>query len=48
MKPEVVKDDDAAGLRHRIQCPQLQANLDIAVRQKMTKPFDVNTMIWKP
>ena len=26
----------------------LQANLDILVRQKLTKPFDVNAMIWKP
>ena len=26
----------------------LQANLDILVRQKLTKPFDVNAMVWKP
>ena len=26
----------------------LAANLDLAVRQKVVKPFDVNVMIWKP
>jgi len=26
----------------------LQASLDILVRQKLTKPFDVNAMVWKP
>jgi ABC-type nitrate/sulfonate/bicarbonate transport system substrate-binding protein len=26
----------------------LQANLDILVRQKLTKPFDVNAMVWQP
>jgi len=28
--------------------PSFQANLDLAVRHKMAKPFDVNTMIFKP
>jgi hypothetical protein len=28
--------------------PSLRANLDIAVRQKLAKPFDLDAMIWKP
>jgi len=28
--------------------PSLRANLDLAVQHKVVKPFDVNTMIWKP
>jgi len=28
--------------------PTLKANLDIAVRQKLAKPFDLEPMIWKP
>jgi hypothetical protein len=26
----------------------LQANFDIAVRQKLAKPFNLEPMIWKP
>jgi hypothetical protein len=26
----------------------LKANLEIAVRQKLAKPFDLDAMIWKP
>jgi hypothetical protein len=28
--------------------PSLKANLDIAIRQKLAKPFDLDAMIWKP
>jgi hypothetical protein len=28
--------------------PSIAANLEIAVRQKVVKPFDVNIMFWKP
>jgi hypothetical protein len=28
--------------------PSLAKNLEIAVRHGVVKPFDVNTMIWKP
>ena len=28
--------------------PSLKANLEIAVRQKLAKPFDLDAMIWKP
>ena len=28
--------------------PSLKANLDLAVAQRLVKPFDVETMVWKP
>jgi hypothetical protein len=28
--------------------PTLKANLDLAVAQRLVKPFDVETMVWKP
>jgi ABC-type nitrate/sulfonate/bicarbonate transport system substrate-binding protein len=28
--------------------PALRTNIDLAVSQKVVKPFDVETMIWKP
>jgi hypothetical protein len=28
--------------------PTLRANLDIAVRQKLAKPFNLDVMLWKP
>jgi hypothetical protein len=26
----------------------LRANMDLAVAQRLVKPFELNTMIWKP
>ena len=31
-----------------VNVPSLQANLDMGVRYKMMKPFDVKSMIWNP
>jgi hypothetical protein len=28
--------------------PGLRANLELAVSQGVVKPFDIETMIWKP
>jgi len=28
--------------------PALRTNIDLAVSQKVVKPFDIETMIWKP
>lgn len=48
MKPEIVKDVTLPVYSTEFNVPSLKANLDIAVKHKMIKPFDVNTMIFKP
>ena len=48
MKPELVKEMTLPVFASDFNVPSLQQNLDMAVRYKMSKPFDVNTMIWKP
>jgi NitT/TauT family transport system substrate-binding protein len=48
MKPEVVKEVTLPVFSAEFNVPSLKANLDIAVKHKMIKPFDVNTMIFKP
>jgi NitT/TauT family transport system substrate-binding protein len=48
VKLEVVKEINLPLYVTEFNVPTLQANLDILVRQKLTKPFDVNAMIWKP
>jgi hypothetical protein len=45
---EVVKEINLPLYVTEFNVSTLQANLDILVRQKLTKPFDVNAMIWKP
>ena len=40
--------DDAAGVLHRVQQASLRANMDLAVGQKLVKPFDLEAMVWKP
>jgi len=47
-KLEVVKDINLALFVTEFNVPGLQSNLDILVRQKLTKPFDINAMLWKP
>ena len=47
-KPEIVTALNLAEFTTEFNVPSLKANLDIAVRQKLAKPFDVDTMIWKP
>ena len=48
MKPELVKEMTLPVFASEFGVPSLQENLDMAVRYKMSKPFDVKTMIWKP
>lgn len=48
MKPEVVAAMTLPVFSTEFNVASLQQNLDMAVRYKMSKPFDVNTMIWKP
>lgn len=48
MKPELVKEMTLPVFASEFDVPSLQQNLDMAVRYKMSKPFDVKTMIWKP
>lgn len=47
-KPEIVTALNLAEFTTEFNVPSLKANLDIAVRQKLAKPFDLDTMIWKP
>jgi NitT/TauT family transport system substrate-binding protein len=48
VKLEVVREIHLPLYVTEFNVSTLQANLDILVRQKLTKPFDVNAMIWKP
>ena len=48
VKLEVVKEIHLPLYVTEFDVSTLQANLDILVRQKLTKPFDVNAMVWKP
>jgi NitT/TauT family transport system substrate-binding protein len=48
VKLEVVKEIHLPLYVTEFNVSTLQANLDILVRQRLTKPFDVNAMIWKP
>ena len=48
MKLEVVKDVTLPVFSTEFNPASLQANLDLGVRYKMMKPFDVKTMIWNP
>jgi NitT/TauT family transport system substrate-binding protein len=47
-KPEVVAAINLPEYITEFNVPSLKANLDIAVRQKLAKPFDLDVMIWKP
>jgi len=46
MKLEVVREVTLPVYSTDFNVPSLQANLDLAVRYKMMKPFDVKSMIW--
>lgn len=49
MKLDVVKHMTPPVFSTQYNIPSLQANLGLALKYKMiSKPFDVNTMIWKP
>ncbi len=47
-KPEIVTNLNLPEFTTEFSVATLQANLDIAVRQKLAKPFALETMIWKP
>jgi NitT/TauT family transport system substrate-binding protein len=47
-RPEVVAAMNLPEYATEFNVPSLKANLEIAVRQKLAKPFDLETMIWKP
>jgi NitT/TauT family transport system substrate-binding protein len=48
MNLEVVKDVTLPVYSTEFNVPSLQANLDLGVKYKMMKPFDVKSMIWNP
>jgi len=48
MKLDVVKEVTLPVFSTEFNVPSLQANLDLAVRHKMMKPFDVKSMIFNP
>jgi NitT/TauT family transport system substrate-binding protein len=49
MKLDVVKNVTLPFFTTQYNIPSLQANIELAAKYKMiSKPFDVNTMIWKP
>jgi NitT/TauT family transport system substrate-binding protein len=48
VKPELVAEMALPTFTRQFNVPSLQANLDLAVRHKVVKPFKVETMIWNP
>ena len=47
-KPEVVAAMHLPRFTTEFNVATLKANLDIAVRQKLAKPFNLDAMLWKP
>jgi NitT/TauT family transport system substrate-binding protein len=47
-RPEVVAAMNLPEYVTEFNVASLKANLEIAVRQKLAKPFDLDAMIWKP
>ena len=48
VKPELVERMTLPIFATEFQVESLQANVDLAVRQGLVKPFDVKTMFWRP
>jgi NitT/TauT family transport system substrate-binding protein len=48
VKPEVVAAMTLPDFTTELNVPSLKANLDLAVKHKMVKTFDINRMVWKP
>ncbi len=48
VKPDLVAQMALPVFTSEFNVASLRANLDLAVRHKVVKPFDVNSMIWKP
>ncbi len=47
-KPDIVTALNLPEFTTEFNLPSLKANLDIAVKQKLAKPFELDAMIWKP
>ena len=48
MKLDIVKEVTLPVFSTEFNVPSFKANLEIAVRHKLAKPFEVETMIFKP
>jgi NitT/TauT family transport system substrate-binding protein len=48
MKPEIVKEVTLPVYSSEFNVPSMKANLEIAMKHKMIKSFDIDTMIFKP
>jgi NitT/TauT family transport system substrate-binding protein len=48
VKPELVAVMNLPDFSTDFNVASLRANLDLAVTQRLVKPFDVETMVWKP
>jgi len=48
VKPELVAAMNLPDFSTVFNEPSLKANMDLAVGQRLVKPFDVATMVWKP
>jgi ABC-type nitrate/sulfonate/bicarbonate transport system substrate-binding protein len=48
VKPDVVAAMNLPQFSAEFNVPSLAQNLELAVRHKVVKPFDVNTMLWRP
>ena len=48
VKPDLVAQMALPVFTSEFNVASLRANLDMAVRHKVVKPFDVNAMLWKP
>jgi NitT/TauT family transport system substrate-binding protein len=48
VKPELVAEMSLPVFPLEFTLPSLRANMELAVAQRLVKPFDLETMIWKP
>jgi ABC-type nitrate/sulfonate/bicarbonate transport system substrate-binding protein len=48
VKPELVAAMNLPDFSTAFNEPSLKANMELAVGQRLVKPFDVATMVWKP
>ncbi|HKF99360.1 MAG TPA: ABC transporter substrate-binding protein [Xanthobacteraceae bacterium] len=48
VKPELVAEMTLPEFSTEFSVPSLKANMELAVAQRLVKPFEVDTMVWKP
>jgi ABC-type nitrate/sulfonate/bicarbonate transport system substrate-binding protein len=48
VKPELVAEMSLPVFPLEFSLPSLRANMELAVAQRLIKPFDLETMVWKP